>query len=170
MAHLFDNAPTYSEEREASRRAPWFWVAGAVVLALVGAAAALAWHSYGGGPWSLPSIASLTAPSTAAPTAAPASEPPVSAADFRAFQQQIAGSLQSTAQLVAAEQAEIKRLSDQVAALSAKIETLQQQPAATAQAAVPAAAPTAPRKRPAASPKQPPAISVGGAPLPSSAR
>jgi hypothetical protein len=42
--------------------------------------------------------------------------------------------MQSTAQLVAAQQAEIKRLSHQVAALSAKIDALQP-PAASAQAA-----------------------------------
>ena len=87
--------------------------------------------------------------------------------DFQAFQQQITGTLQSTAQLVAAQQAEIKRLSDQVAALTAKIDTLQR-PAASAQAAAPAASPPAPvaARKKSAAPKQPPAISVGGAPLP----
>jgi uncharacterized coiled-coil protein SlyX len=106
--------------------------------------------------------------SVAAPGAAPGEVPDKSVGlkDFQAFQQQITGTLQSTAQLVAAQQAEIKRLSDQVAALGATIDTLQR-PAASAQAAAPAPppAPAAPRKKPAA-PKQPPAISVGGAPLP----
>jgi uncharacterized coiled-coil protein SlyX len=103
--------------------------------------------------------------SGAAPGAAPAEDKTVGLKDFQAFQQQITATLQSTAQLVAAQQAEIKRLSDQVAALGATIDTLQR-PAASAQAAAPAPpAPVAARKKPAA-PKQPPAISVGGAPLP----
>jgi len=88
--------------------------------------------------------------------------------EFEVLQQQIATTTQSTAQSVAAQQAEIKRLSDQVSALAAKIEQLQN-PAPSAQApaapAPPPPATPAARKRPAAATPAP-GISVGGAPLP----
>ena len=174
MAHLFHNAPEEIEDlhQPVPERRRWVPIAVVAGLALLGSASALLWYAWGNGLPALPSFNS----SVSAPGAAPAEVPDktVGLKDFQAFQQQIAGTLQSTAQLVAAQQAEIKRLSDQVAALSSKIDTLQS-PAASAQAAAPApppgarAAPAAARKRPTA-PKQPPAISVGGAPLPSTAR
>jgi len=134
---------------------------------MLGIASAVLWRAWDD-TLSFPSFASLAAPG-AAPATAPAevADKPVGSKEFRAAQQQVAGSLQATAQLVAAQQAEIKRLSDQVSALTAKIDALQN-PAASAQAAVPPPppAPAAARKKPAAAPKQPPGISVGGAPLP----
>ncbi|MES2196515.1 MAG: hypothetical protein V4517_19010 [Pseudomonadota bacterium] len=96
---------------------------------------------------------------------------PVGLSDLTGLQQQIAGSVQSTERLLAAQQAqqaEIKRLSDQVAALSGKLELLQR-PMAAAQAAIPA---PAPKPVAAAKPKKPApilstgSISTGGAPLP----
>jgi uncharacterized coiled-coil protein SlyX len=166
VAHLFDNAPDEIEDLhqpEPARRR-WVPIAAFAGLAMLGAASALAWYAWGNG---LPALPSFTS-SVASPGAAPAEVPDktVGLKDFQAFQQQIAATLQSTAQLVAAQQAEIKRLSDQVAALTAKIDTLQR-PSASAQAVAPAPPPppAAARKRPTA-PKQPPGISVGGAPLP----
>jgi uncharacterized coiled-coil protein SlyX len=170
VAHLFNNAPDEIEELHQPAPARRRWVPVAVVagLALLGSASAWAWYVWGDG---LPALPSFTS-SGPAPGAAPAEVPDktVGLKDFQAFQQQIGATMQSTAQLVAAQQAEIKRLSDQVAALSAKIDTLQP-PAASAQAApVPPPSPSpAARKRPAA-PKQPPGISVGGAPLPPTGR
>jgi uncharacterized coiled-coil protein SlyX len=170
VAHLFDNAPAEIEEVHppVPQRRRWVPIAIVVGLALLGAASALLWTVWGGGLPALPSFTSLTAPN-AAPAEVP--DKTVGLKDFQAFQQQIATSLQSTAQLVAAQQDEIKRLSEQVAALSAKIDA-QQNPATSAQATAPAPPPPAPaaaRKRPAAA-KQPPGISVGGAPLPPTAR
>jgi cell division protein FtsB len=173
VAHLFDNAHEEAGDLQplAPRRRRWVPIAVAAALALFGSASALLWNTWGGGFPALPSfLPSFT--SSATPGAAPAGTPdkPVALKDFQAFQQQIAATAQSTAQLVAAQQAEIKRLSDQVAALAAKIDTLQP-PAATAQAAAPVPPPAAPaaRKRPAAA-KLPPGISTGGAPLPLTAR
>jgi uncharacterized coiled-coil protein SlyX len=171
VAHLFNNAPDEIEDlhQPAPVRRRWVPIAVVAGLALLGSASAWAWYVWGDGLPALPSFSS----SGPAPGAAPAEVPDktVGLKDFQAFQQQIAATMQSTAQLVAAQQAEIKRLSDQVAALSAKIDTLQS-PAASVQAA-PVAPPSPPqsaaRKRPAA-PKQPPGISVGGAPLPPTAR
>jgi uncharacterized coiled-coil protein SlyX len=166
VAHLFDNAREEAEDLHQpapGRRSRWVGIAVAVGLVLFGSASAVLWHAWGGGLSALPSFAS-----SAASGSAPAETPDktVGLKDFQAFQQQIATTVQSTAQLVAAQQAEIKRLSDQVAALAAKIDTLQR-PVASAQAAAPVPPPPAPaaRKKPAAA-KLPPGISTGGAPLP----
>jgi uncharacterized coiled-coil protein SlyX len=166
VAHLFDNAPEEAGElhQPAPQRRRWIPVAAVAGLALFGAASALLWHAWSGG---LPALPSFT---SGAPGAAPAQVPDktVGLKDFQAFQQQIAATMQSTAQLVAAQQAEIKRLSDQVSALAAKIDALQP-PAASAPAAAPVPPPPPPpsaaKKRPAAA-KLPPGISTGGAPLP----
>lgn len=182
MAHLFDNHPDdarhagnidHPEELDyqpppAPRRRRWVTIAvAAALLAVIGGSSAVLWRSYSGSLPAFPSLPSFA--STTEPAAAPAAvaDKPVGTKDFQALQQQIAGSAQSTAQLLAAQQAELKRLADQVAVLTAKVDLLER-PAASAQASLPAAqpAPAAPRKRPAA-PKQPAAaISVGGAPLP----
>jgi uncharacterized coiled-coil protein SlyX len=163
VAHLFANAPdeTGGLHQPAPQRRRWVPIAVVVGLAMFGIASAIAWRASGGAALSLPSFASGTGQAAAPPAAA---DKPVGLKDLQALQQQIAGSMQSTAQLVAAQQAEIKRLSDQVAALAAKIETLQN-PATSAQAVVPPPPPPATRKKPAAA-KLPPGISTGGAPLP----
>jgi hypothetical protein len=131
----------------------------AVMLAGAGSGSALLWRAYGVG---LPSFTS------AASSAAPVADKPVGLRDFQESQQKIAGAMQSTEKLLTAQQAEIKRLSDQVAVLSGKLDLLQR-PIASAQGAIPAPAPKpvapAPRKKPAT--LQPAgAISTGGAPLP----
>jgi uncharacterized coiled-coil protein SlyX len=170
VAHLFDNHPddagyeTEPEPAPAPQRKRWVTIAvAAALLAVIGASSAVLWHSFGGGLPALPSFASTTEP---AATPAAVADKPAGLKDLQALQQQIAGSMQSTAQLLAAQQAELKRLADQVAVLTAKVDLLER-PAASAQASLPAAAPppAAPRKRPIA-PKQPAGISVGGAPLP----
>jgi hypothetical protein len=170
---LYDNHPDdagyEAEQAPAPRRMRWVTIAvAAALLAATGVASAFAWRAYGGGiPLTLP-------PSFAFGTGQPATsavvaDKPVGLKDLQALQQQIAAPLQSNAQLLAAQQAELKRLADQVSALTAKVEALEHPPA-SAQASLPASAPpppapAAPRKRPAA-PKSPPGISTGGAPLP----
>lgn len=104
---------------------------------------------------------------SAARPAAPADKP-VMLGDLRALQQQIAGSVQTTERLLAAQQAEIKRLSDQVVVLSGKLDLLQR-PLTSAQGAIPPPAPKPVTS--AAKPKPAPVqttgtISTGGAPLP----
>lgn len=164
MAHLFpDDVEHETGQRPARRR--WIMpIAVAIGLALFGVGSAFAWRAYGGVPFTLPSFATGQ---PAAPAVA-AADRPVGLKDLQALQQQIAGPMQSTAQLLAAQQVEIKRLSEQLSALTAKVDSLER-PAASAQASLPAAAPLpvspAPRKKPAAR-KPPAAISVGGAPLP----
>jgi uncharacterized coiled-coil protein SlyX len=152
----------------------------AIVAIVLGAGAAFAWLNYGD---RLSELAFLVgAPGSTAPTAAGDG---VAAADFAAFQQQTSASLQSATQLLAEQRTELKRLSDQLAGLTARIDGLQSAitpaaPAASASVTAPAAAvpvvaahprpaPAAPRKRPAAPPAAG-AISLGGAPLPTPAR
>jgi hypothetical protein len=174
VAHLFDNHPDDAvfETKPPPRRPRviLFGVA-AIALAVIGAGSAVVWHSFGGSLPALPSLPSFASTSGTEPSAAPAvaaADKPVGLKDLQDLQQQITGSIQSNAQLLASQQAELKRLADQVAALTAKVDLLER-PAASAQASVPSAtpapAPAAARKRPAA-PKQPTGISVGGAPLP----
>jgi hypothetical protein len=167
VAHLFDNHPDdadyEAEQAPAPQRARWVTIAiAAALLAVIGASSAVLWRGYGDRLPALPSFASGTEPVPAAVVA----DKPVGSKDFQALQQQIAGSAQSTAQLLATQQAEIKRLADQVAVLAAKVDLLER-PAASAQASLPAPQPVAPavRKKPAV-PKPPPGISTGGAPLP----
>jgi hypothetical protein len=159
LADTSEEAPGPEEPRG---RGPLFHIVVAVMLACFGSGSALLWRAYGMGLPALPSFAS------AADSAAPVADKPVGLSDLRALQQQIAASMQSTERLLAAQQAEIKRLSDQVVVFSGKLDLLQR-PLTSAQAAIPAPAPKqvapAPRKKPAQA--QPVgAISTGGAPLP----
>jgi hypothetical protein len=141
------------EEPEARRRVPLIIIA--LGLAVLGSASAFGWRAYNGSSY----------PSLALTTSSAGSEPKTVGLDeFRAVQQQIAGQIQSTAQNLAAQQAEVKRLSDQLAAVSGKIDALQSS-IASARAALPAAAPPAPKK-PAKPKPSAERISTGGAPLP----
>jgi hypothetical protein len=147
---------------DAPGRGPLFHIVVAVMLACFGSGSALLWQAFGMG---LPVLPSFT--TSVASSAAPVADKPVGLSDLRALQQQIAGSVQSTERLLTAQQAEIKRLSDQVVVLSGKLD-LMQRPLASAQAALPAPAPKpvapAPRKKPAPA-QSTGAISTGGAPL-----
>lgn len=166
-----ETGDTFDQE---TGRGPLFHIILGVMLACFGSGSALAARAYG---MSFPTLPSFT---SVASSPAPAAAKPVALSDFQALQQQLAASMQSTERLLAAQQAEIKRLSDQVVALSGKLDLLQR-PLASAQGALPAAAPPpAPKPRPvtaAARPKKPAAVrstdaistgavSTGGAPLP----
>jgi hypothetical protein len=137
------------------------------LLTGAGSGSALLWHTFAGGPI-IPS-----------PTSTASADKPSGQGDLEALRQQITGSVQSTQQLLA-QQAEIKRLSDQVLRLSGKLDLLQR-PVTSAQAAMRAvAAPktvaAAPKKKsdvakPVAAkpgelkPTTTGAISTGGTPL-----
>jgi hypothetical protein len=136
-----------------------------IALAATGIASGFLWRAYSNDVSVFSLVASVTG------SASSTAEKPVGQSDFEALRQQVAA-MQSTAGLLAAQQAEIKRLSDQVSALSGKLDLLQR-PITSAQAAIPLPAPHAaapiPRKRPnitkpaAVNPAG--AISTGGAPL-----
>lgn len=159
-------------------RGPLFHIVIGVMLACFGSGSALVARAYGMGLPTLPSFASGTSvasSTSAANSPAPVAVKPVALSDLQALQQQVAGSLQSTERLLAAQQAEIKRLSDQVVVLSGKLDLLQR-PLSSAQAALPTQTPApAPKPVAAAKPKKPAqaqstgTISTGGAPLPAAA-
>lgn len=83
------------------------------------------------------------------PTAPPPPPPPDPSAqaihDLQTFLQQAVGQLGALQQTVSSDRAEVKRLSDEVRALSAKIEVLQRSFASTQQ--IPAVQPTEPPKQ-----------------------
>ncbi len=130
-------------------------------LAVIAVASGYGWLNYG----------RLVLPASSAPGPVVAAvagniEEAVALKDFQSFQQQTAQSLQSMDQGIAAQKADLARLSDQLSALTARLDALQTA-AAPAPPPVAAARPavSAPRKRPSvAKPAGP--ISVGGAPLP----
>ncbi len=157
------------------------------LLLLVGAAGGLLWLNLDTVTDALHGVASPASGSAStSDVLASASEPTVSAADFTAFQQQTGDSIQGATNLLNAQQAELKRLSDQiqgltmlVTSLTTKIEQIQgRTPPAPVAAAAPSAAPVtaapvaaAPRPAPTSPRRRSPAdrpagaISVGGAPL-----
>ena len=118
-----------------------------IVLALTGSGAAILWGEYGGALDDFAIFKSETAPQA------------VSLKVFDEYQQAVAGNLRRYSEMLQAQDAEIKRLSDQVLQLTMKIDSLESR-ARDAQAASPA--PKAAPKKPAAKPR----ISTGGAPPP----
>jgi hypothetical protein len=131
-----------------------------VVLTVIATAGAYLWVSYG----DLVQPASGAAQPAAAPMVADGEEP-ATEKDFEALKRQVGKSLQTMLEDIDAQKADLKKLSDQVAALSAKIDALQN-------AATPAPLPVAPARPPVVTtrkknptPKTPGPISIGGAPL-----
>lgn len=146
----------YEADDEEPRRGLLSWILIIAMLMGTGSASAVVWRTFGGGPIlsamsSNPISAIAVAERPAAAASAPAQD------ELASLRQEIAASVQSTQQLLTAQQAEIKRLSDQVSALSSKLELIQR-PVNSAQAAIPvpvapqAAAPAAPKKKEAAKP------------------
>jgi hypothetical protein len=137
-------------------------------LALVVIAAALAflWFNYGD------LVRSALFPGmSAAPTVASGQEP-VTQKDIESLKQQTTETLQAMTNDLDAQKEALRRLSDQLSAVMAKVDALQS-PAAPAQTSAIPAQPVVPaRPAVAAAPRKPPApkpsgrISVGGAPLP----
>jgi hypothetical protein len=135
------------------------------VLLLIGIAAAFLWRYYGDNLEALSSLTSSTASRVGSPELP---DKPVGLKDFEAFQQQTGQQIQAATQQLESQQAELKLLSDQTAALTAKIDALAQPaPAAPVPVQTPPAQPATAqptKKKPV--PKLTPGISVGGAPLP----
>jgi uncharacterized coiled-coil protein SlyX len=141
----FDENVDYEPEQRAKhRRGRSFGVL--VALALTGIVSALVWRAYGGSGLVLPSFTSTASVSSSSPQ-----DMPVGLKDFQAFQQQLASQMQAATQLLTAQQAQIKGLSEQVAALPEKLDSLQRAaPAAPAPPAVPKPTVTPAKKKPVA--------------------
>jgi uncharacterized coiled-coil protein SlyX len=135
---------TYDDADDEPRRGLFSWILIVALLMGTGSGSALIWRTFGGG--------SLVPSWAAGTVSVAAAEKPTGQVDLSVLRQEITGSVQSTQQLLAAQQAEIKRLSEQVSALSNKLE-LMQRPVASAQAAIPVPAPKAVAPAPAAKKK-----------------
>ena len=142
-----------------------------ILCAVGGSACAYLWVNFGDQVRTAVFGVSPSAGSTVAATA----EQPVSRADFEAFERPTLETLHSITARLDAQQADLKRIADQVAGLSAKVETVQAAtsalPAQTAVAPVAAPVPPRPptvaqRRKPAAPTTPSGPISTGGAPLP----
>jgi uncharacterized coiled-coil protein SlyX len=102
-----------------------------------------------------------TAPAAQLPISVSVEET-VSLEDFRSFQQDMAAKLEAVRLAAADQQADLRRLAEQMSALAAKLDTLQ-----SAAVAAPVRPPVvAMSKRPVPPKKPASTISVGGAPLP----
>ena len=121
-----------------------------IVIAAIGGGAALLWHEYGEAFLALPILKPETPPQV------------VSLRAFGEYQQAVAGDLRRNSEMLQAQDAELKRLSDQVLQLVMKMDLLESK-ARDAQAAI-VNAPKPAAKKSAAKPAA--RISVGGAPLP----
>jgi hypothetical protein len=142
-----------------------------IVFALSASACIYLWVTYGD---QLGTAVFATPPGTGSAFDTSGKQP-VGRAEFDTFVRQMADSLQSTAGNLEVQKADLKRLSDQVADLAAKVDVLRNAAAPTsapiqnsisAQPVVPPqSAATASRTKPQG-PKSPGPTSVGGAPLP----
>lgn len=174
MAYRTDDYEVEEEEEPQKRKSrSWSWILIVLLLAGAGSGSAFAWRASGGGQI-FSGISFMPAPAAVSSKVEVASEM-AARRDLEALQQQIAGSTQSTEKLLTAQQAEIKRLADQVAALTIRLDLLQR-PMAALQTPVPeqpggapkppaAAKPVAAKPREAKPANQSGAVSTGGAPL-----
>jgi hypothetical protein len=138
-----------------------------ILCAVGGSACAYLWVNFG----DHVRTAVFGIPPATGSTVAASAEQPVSRTDFEAFERPILDTLHSITARLDGQQADLRRLADQVAGLSAKLETVQVAtsalPAQTAAAPVPLRPPTVAQRRKPAAPTTPSGrISTGGAPLP----
>src|ERR1700722_18161274 len=142
-----------------------------ILCAVGGSACAYLWVNFG----DQVRTAVFGIPPSTGSTVAAGAEQPVSRADFEAFERPILDTLHSITARLDAQQADLKRLADQVAGLSARGETMQtttsslpaQTPVAPVAAPAPPRSPTVAQRRKPAAPTAPSGpISTGGSPLP----
>ena len=123
------------EPEEVPRGRRWISVMVVLGLAATGSASAFLWLAYGNNIPTFPSFSSTSS--------ADAGDKVVMLKDLQAFQQQITAQTQAATQLLGSQQAEIKRLSEQMTALATKVDTLQRS-VTSAQVAPPAPIPIKP--------------------------
>jgi uncharacterized coiled-coil protein SlyX len=140
VTHRFEGDVEYEPE-EAPQGRHWIWVIVFVGLAATGSASAFLWSAYGNNVPTFPSFGSTPPADTG--------DKVVLLKDLQAFQQQITAQTQAATQMLGSQQAEIKRLSEQMTALATKLDTLQRS-VTSAPVPPPAVIPLPPvRKKPA---------------------
>ncbi|NEU95213.1 SlyX family protein [Bradyrhizobium uaiense] len=148
----------------ARRRWPWFLLI-VIILALAGAGGVYAWPQIAP---LVPSLGNAAAGEKAAAAGDKEARP-----DLIATQQKLEDDIGALNKSVADQQAQVRTLVDQLAALTSKVDALQRPAPVPAPATAAAEQPHAPVAPAAAKPKKPPAraakpagpISTGGAPL-----
>lgn len=142
------------DEFEDEERKPRFWVSALVCIALAatGSGAAFAWHGYRGDSELTTGSISTAQKAVPAPQATAAQEAMLKG--LTDAQQRATAIAQSNQELLKAQAAEIKRLSDTVAQLATRVEGLSVR---NAQAAVPLPAPKKPAAPKVVAPKHEPA-------------
>jgi hypothetical protein len=128
-----DDVDYEPEEKKTPKRKGWLSYVVVLALAITGSTSAFLWRAYRISGPTFPSFASSSSPADVGDKA-------VVLRELQAYQQQITAQTQAATQLLGSQQAEIKRLSDQMTALGAKLDTLQRS-VASAQVAPPAPLP-----------------------------
>ena len=134
MTYRYDDDVDYEPIPELRRRAPWSSIIVVAGLAAIGVASAFLWRGYGG---NLPALLSF---SSGKASPADTAEKIPGLAELQTLQQQSAAQMQTALQLLNAQQAELKTLSNQILVLEGKVDTLQK----SVTAAQPVAPPPAP--------------------------
>ena len=152
----FDDEPTEPPERRLGLS-----IVIVAALAAIGVGAGFLWRTYGDDLPAFLTFSSMTGPR------AQSVDQVARLGELQTLQQQSVGQMQTVLQLLTSQQAEIKKLSDQVTTIAGKVDTLQH--SVTAIQAIPAPPvpkPVAPpvRKKPVTS--NPIATNPTGAPLP----
>jgi len=135
VTYQLEDDVEYEAEEAPRRGRRWISVIVILGLAASGSASALLWRAYGNNLPSFPSFGST-------PPADPGDKV-IMLKDLQAFQQQINAQTQATTQLLGSQQAEIKRLSEQMTALATKLDALQRS-VTSVQVAPPAPIPSKP--------------------------
>jgi uncharacterized coiled-coil protein SlyX len=159
VTHQLEDDVEYEPEEAPRRGRRWISVIVVLGLAATGSASALLWRAYGNDLPTFPSFGST-------PPADPGDKV-LMLKDFQAFQQQITAQTQAATQLLGSQQAEIKRLSEQITVLATKLDAVQRSVAAV-QVAPPAPIPMPPvRKKPVVQKpaEEPPAEAPPSTPL-----
>ncbi len=117
MTYRSEDDVEYEAEEAPRRGRRWISIIVVLALAATGSASAFLWRAYGN---NFP-----TFPSFGATPPADAGDKVIVQKDLQAFQQQITAQTQAATQLLGSQQAEIKRLSEQMTGLATKLDTLQ---------------------------------------------
>jgi uncharacterized coiled-coil protein SlyX len=115
VTYRYDDDVDYEPEPEPRRRKPWTSIMVVAGLAFIGIASAFLWRSYGSN--SFPTFSAGSAPAV--------TEKGPGLGELQALQQQSSAQIQTALQLLTAQQAEIKKLSDQLTALIGRFDSLQ---------------------------------------------
>jgi len=144
VTYRYDDDVDYEPTPEPRHRAPWLSIIVVAGLATIGVASAFIWRSYGS------NVPALLIFSSGKPSPADTAKKIPGLAELETLQQQSAAQMQTALQLLTAQQAELKTLSNQVLVLEGKVDTLQRSVTAAPPPPAPKLAVRPVRKKPVA--------------------